>query len=1241
LRIARTGRIIEIPTENKVFPFGITGVHRQAVTVLTALRLRASRLATIVPAFALGALAIASAHAGIATTTSLSASANPAAAGNPVTLTAAVSLGATDPLPTGTVSFRDGGATIPGCGALPIIGSGLVRNATCVVSAFPAGTRSIVAQFSGDAGYDASASAPLSLAVVSITPTALAFTDRVNAPLGAFVTSNAVTVTGITVPVLVAVSGGQYSVGCTGTFTTIPCTISPGQTVCVRHLTPLAAGAATTTTLTVGMGSVSFNSTTRLDPPDTQPADIAAGAGHNLAITPEGQVWGWGDNTAGKLGNGNTVSSSIPVRAGSLAGVMSVAAGTGHSLALLRDGTVWAWGLNASRQLGIGTSSPTNCTVDNDSSGPGPGGTFGCSLVPVRVEGLEDVVQIAAGWRQSFAVTKDGSLWSWGDPGYGITGPSGGAEFPGKVTLPGPVRRIAAGYMHTVVLLEDGSVYVWGRGRQGERGPAAPDLDGSTPTLVSGLGTVTDLAAGSGFTVARRSDGSLVAWGNNVYGALGDAAVSTGANGVAGIRATPAPVTNMTNVAALSAGYGFVVARKNDGTYWSWGLNNAGQLGSTLAPDRCGRNNEPNRRPCVRTPTQVAFHDGVLRIAAGGGHTLTLRPLGAFLGFGDNAEGQLGDGSGNFGARFVQANYDPDLFQGFSGTFGSSMGVARPGTAVGLNLASLDYGLIVNSQGIGVPSMPVVVTLRNLTELDSISIAGIVATGSGTPNEFASTSNCPASLGFAESCDISIVFTPNASGERRGTITIATDAPDSPSAQFQIVGNGTDGRIPTALTVSSSAPTSMLGTNVTLTASIANGLSPSGTVAFRSGGTLIPACAAVTVAAAKGVCTLSSLPVGVFSITAEYSGDMGHQASNSPPFSQIVIATPAQIGVNPASLAFGGQSVNTTAPVAQTVTLTNMGASALTVTSLAASAGFGVTHNCTTLAAAASYLATVTFTPGSEGAIAGSVTVNTNAGILVVPLSGVGERSLVTHFYHSILRRTPDAAGKSFWESERVRMQWLGANVNETWYAMATFFFFSAEYQSFNRNNTEFVTDLYNTFFNRGPDASGLAFWTGQLSQGMPREVVLVSFLFSNEFQTFTQAIFGNTQVRKEIDTVMDFYRGLLSRLPDDSGFNFLVQQFRTAQCTGPAAVYSTVESISSSFAGSAEYLGRNRTNAQFVGDMYNTFLRRGGDLAGVQFWINELSSGRRSRTKVRQDFIASPEFASRVQSIIAAGCVR
>jgi hypothetical protein len=379
---------------------------------------------------------------------------------------------------------------------------------------------------------------------------------------------------------------------------------------------------------------------------------------------------------------------------------------------------------------------------------------------------------------------------------------------------------------------------------------------------------------------------------------------------------------------------------------------------------------------------------------------------------------------------------------------------------------------------------------------------------------------------------------------------------------------------------------------------------------------------------------------GQCTILADQAGDINYNAAAQVSRSFLVIGASGVISASPAALSFGSQTMQTTS-APQTVVLTNMSGTPLTISSVVISSYFTLSHNCGALAIGASCSATVTFVPTAQGDLFGTLSVLSSAGGAAVSLSGTGERSLVSFFYQSILRRAPDAAGKSFWDSEAARMQALGVNVNETWYAMATSFFSSAEYLSFNRDDTGFVTDLYTTFFNRAPDAAGLAFWSGQLAAGMPREVALVSFMFSPEFVAFTQGIFGTTVTRAEMDMVGDFYRGILARLPDDAGFNFWVAQFRAAQCRGAQAVSAQAEAISSQFATGSEYLARGRTNAQYVGDLYNAFLRRGGDLAGVQFWINQVATGAMTREKVRQQFVASPEFQARVSGVLGAGCLQ
>ena len=342
---------------------------------------------------------------------------------------------------------------------------------------------------------------------------------------------------------------------------------------------------------------------------------------------------------------------------------------------------------------------------------------------------------------------------------------------------------------------------------------------------------------------------------------------------------------------------------------------------------------------------------------------------------------------------------------------------------------------------------------------------------------------------------------------------------------------------------------------------------------------------------------------------------------------------------------FGGNSMQTTS-LGTSLTLTNGGGSSLSIGTISATSGFAVSStNCSTLAAGASCSITVTFTPPTttHGAtINGTLSVVYSGGAngtLNVNLTGIAEKSLVTHYYNSILNRAPDGAGKAFWDGEAARLSSLSVNINETWFVMAGYFFNSAEYLAAGKNDTQFVTDLYNTFFNRAPDGGGLGFWVGQIQGGLPREVVLFSFMFSPEFATFTQGIFGNTASRPEVDVVMDFFRGILNRLPDTSSFQYWLGRMRAAQCAGAGPVYTEVDAISAAFIFNPEYNNRGRNNTQFVTDMYYSFLRRGGDAGGVNFWINQLNTSQMNINTVRTNFLNSGEFGARVQAVINAGC--
>jgi alpha-tubulin suppressor-like RCC1 family protein len=222
---------------------------------------------------------------------------------------------------------------------------------------------------------------------------------------------------------------------------------------------------------------------------------ISAGNAFSLALTADGAVYAWGDNTYGQLGIRPGKRSAGPVRVGGLPAVAAIAAGDVYCLAVGRDGSVWAWGLDCGR-LGDGLITEQSSDPVNRS-------------VPVRVKKLSDVVDVAAGENHGMALRRDGTIWVWGDNDRGQLGFVRAGIAPNTryvpVRLPAltDVVAIAACGNGSAALRRDGAVWSWGA--------HAPDA----PTPVNGAKDVTSVALGysygSGFAVRR--DGTVARFG--------------------------------------------------------------------------------------------------------------------------------------------------------------------------------------------------------------------------------------------------------------------------------------------------------------------------------------------------------------------------------------------------------------------------------------------------------------------------------------------------------------------------------------------------------------------------------------------------------------------------------------------------------------------------------------------------------------------------------------------------------
>jgi alpha-tubulin suppressor-like RCC1 family protein len=206
-----------------------------------------------------------------------------------------------------------------------------------------------------------------------------------------------------------------------------------------------------------------------------------------------------------------------------------------------------------------------------------------------------------------------------------ITATVDGVKGSTTLLVKAPWVAVSAGGSHTVARKADGSIVAWGWNRSGQLGDGST-IDKFTPTPVSGGATTwTMIAAGEFHTVALRSDGTLWAWGFNQNGQLGDGTTTD--------RSIPVKIGTASNWAAVAAGKAHTMAVKTDGTLWTWGRNFSGQLGDGTTVDKL-------------IPTKVTI-TGVLAkdVAAGESHSVMRTTAGKVYAWGGNDAGQVGNGA--------------------------------------------------------------------------------------------------------------------------------------------------------------------------------------------------------------------------------------------------------------------------------------------------------------------------------------------------------------------------------------------------------------------------------------------------------------------------------------------------------------------------------------------------------------------------------------------------------------------
>lgn len=339
---------------------------------------------------------------------------------------------------------------------------------------------------------------------------------------------------------------------------------------------------------------------------------LTASASHGMSLNASGTACSAGENGYGELGDGTAVARWTPVPVVNLSSAINgISTGLYHTIAVKNDGTVWTWGNNSYGQLGSGT------TYDR--------------LTPFSIIGVSSVVAVAAGQYHSLALTSGGIVWAWGYNGYGQLGDGTTTErtSPVQVILLTNVVAIAAGQNFSLALKSDGTVWGWGYNGYGQLGDGTTTTRQS-PVQVTALTGVSQIAAGAYHSLARKSDGTVWTWGYGGYGQLGNGSTSSQSNIVS--------VAGISSATSIGAGDNHSLAVLSNGSVWAWGYNGYGQLGDGTTT---------NEDSPIQVGTAVSGFSGFSVVAGGSNFSLAMQAGGTVWAWGDNTQGQFGDGITN------------------------------------------------------------------------------------------------------------------------------------------------------------------------------------------------------------------------------------------------------------------------------------------------------------------------------------------------------------------------------------------------------------------------------------------------------------------------------------------------------------------------------------------------------------------------------------------------------------------
>jgi cysteine-rich repeat protein len=381
-----------------------------------------------------------------------------------------------------------------------------------------------------------------------------------------------------------------------------------------------------------------------VDLSDVVPTAIQSGGAHTCALLTGGSVKCWGENGDGQLGIGSTTDKTAPTTAVTLGTTATaISAGNAHTCALLTGGTVRCWGDNTSGQLGIGN------TTDSTSAA-------------AAVDLDTGVATAVAAGRLHTCVIVDNDVSCWGENGSGQLGDgtTTDASLPAaSVDLDdATAAQIVAGDDHTCALTSDGAVYCWGENGDGQIGDAST-TDATAPVLLDFGGdlTATSISAGAAHTCAVLSNDHIRCWGRGDHGETGLATTADSGDNEALSTIDDVDLIGPTNV----CGNNIIEHDEtcDDGNTAADDLCSATCLiecgdGDIDGTEECDDGNTDDGDTCSSDCLET-----MITVYAGGSHTCTMLTDGNAVCWGQNSSGQLGVASFSLTAHGDEAGEAP------------------------------------------------------------------------------------------------------------------------------------------------------------------------------------------------------------------------------------------------------------------------------------------------------------------------------------------------------------------------------------------------------------------------------------------------------------------------------------------------------------------------------------------------------------------------------------------------------